>query len=285
MTTINDINDFARIIREQPEWADTIRSLLLSKDLLELPVKFAEFVELTTRNFQLVYERLELLESDMVDVKADVSDIKVNLSGVKADTEELKVTTEELKVTTEELKATTEELKATTEGLEVTTESLQRDMIEVKGRLNNIEGKLDNALGSNYELKVLKSIGAVVGSSFRRVKVQKGLSVSPNPEFMEMLEDAEDRGVITEEQYIQIQRSDLILTGRRKSDGADVYIAAEISITLGDSDITRAAQRAEILAAAVGQQSMSAVIGAYADDARTALATANNVAVFLAPDE
>ena len=27
MTTINDINDFARIIREQPEWADTIRSL------------------------------------------------------------------------------------------------------------------------------------------------------------------------------------------------------------------------------------------------------------------
>ena len=306
MTTINDINDFARIIREQPEWADTIRSLLLSKDLLELPVKFAEFVELTTRNFQLVYERLELLESDMVDVKADVSDIKVNLSGVKADTEELKVTTEGLKatteelkvtteglkvtteglkVTTEELKVTTEELKVTTEGLKVTTESLQRDMIEVKGRLNNIEGKLDNALGSNYELKVLKSIGAVVGSSFRRVKVQKGLSVSPNPEFMEMLEDAEDRGVITEEQYIQIQRSDLILTGRRKSDGADVYIAAEISITLGDSDITRAAQRAEILASVVGQPSMSAVIGAYADDARAALAAANNVGVFLSPDD
>ena len=34
MTTVsvNDITDVARILREQPEWADTIRNLLLSGD-------------------------------------------------------------------------------------------------------------------------------------------------------------------------------------------------------------------------------------------------------------
>ena len=257
MTTINDINDLARILREQPEWADTIRSLLLSQELLELPVRFAEFVELTNRNFQLVYERLERLETDMAVVKDKVSGLEADMVVVKD------------KVS----------------GLEIGVSSLRTDMNLVKGRLGNIEGKLDNALGSNYEMKVIKSIGAVVGSSFRRVRVQKGLSVSPTPEFMGMLEDAEDSGVITEEQYIEIQRSDVILTGRRKSDGADVYIAAEISITLSDSDITRAVQRAEILAAIVGQPSIPAVIGAYADGARTALAAANNVGVFLSPEE
>ena len=45
MTTINTMDDFARILRENPDWADTIRSLLLSKELLELPQTFAKFAE------------------------------------------------------------------------------------------------------------------------------------------------------------------------------------------------------------------------------------------------
>ena len=65
MTSVNDISDFARIIREQPEWADTIRSLLLGKELLELPERFAKFVQLTTENFQLVHQRLDNLETRM----------------------------------------------------------------------------------------------------------------------------------------------------------------------------------------------------------------------------
>ncbi len=236
MTTINDISDFARIIREQPEWADTIRSLLLSKELLELPIRFAEFIELTNRNFQLVYQRLERIETDIAEVKTRVSSLETDVSSIRID-------------------------------------------------LNFARGRLDNAVGAYYEWKVARSIGGVVGSSFRRVRLLKGNFFGPDPDFMDMVEDAEENGVITDEQYLQIQQLDLILTGRRKTDGSQVYIAGEISITIGDSDITRAAQRAEMLAAAVGQPVEPVVIGASIDDARTALAATNNVAVFLAPDE
>ena len=170
MTTINDISDFARIIREQPEWADTIRSLLLCKELLELPARFAEFVELTNRNFQLVYERQERLESDMVEVKDRLS------------------------------------------GLETDVSILRTDM-------NLVKGKLDNAVGANYELKVTKSIGGVIGTSYRRVRVLQGLPSGPSPEFMDLVADAEDDGVITDEQCLQIQQLDLVMTGRRKSTG------------------------------------------------------------------
>ena len=49
MTTINDIGDLARILREQPEWADAIRGVLLSKELLDLPRQFARLVDLFDR--------------------------------------------------------------------------------------------------------------------------------------------------------------------------------------------------------------------------------------------
>ena len=65
MTTINDIVDFVRIIKEQPEWADTVRGILLGQELLDLPRQFAEFVQLTNANFSAVYERLDRLEGQV----------------------------------------------------------------------------------------------------------------------------------------------------------------------------------------------------------------------------
>ena len=62
MTTINNITDLACILREEPEWAEPIRSLLLSQELLELPNRFAEFVQLTNRSLELVYKRLDNIE-------------------------------------------------------------------------------------------------------------------------------------------------------------------------------------------------------------------------------
>lgn len=220
MTTINDINDFVRILRENPDWVETIRSILLSKELLELPERFAAFVETTNQNFQLVNQRLDRLEADVAGLKAD--------------------------------------------------------MIQVKGRLDNLSG-------SDYEFKVEKNIGSLAGEHLRirRTKVLKGPRTGLDYELTELVEDAEDNGVITEEQNHELGRSDLIFAGRRRTDGADLYVAAEISITIGNSDITRAVQRAGILELVTGQSVIPAVIGAHIDEDRATLATNNNVAVIL----
>ena len=151
--------------------------------------------------------------------------------------------------------------------------------------MNFVKGRLYNAVGAYFEYKVINKIGGVVGLSYRRIKVEQGLWTGPNHQFTDMIEDAEDDGIITEEQYLQIRRLDLVLTGRRKSDGAEVYIAAEVSETIDDSDITCAAEGAESLAVAVGQPTIPAVIGLHIDDARRALASTNNVSVFLYPDD
>ena len=85
MTTINDIGDLVRVLREQPEWAEALRGVLLSRELLELPEEFAQFVKLTNANFQTVNARLERLETDVAEIRRDVVDIRRDVVDIRRD--------------------------------------------------------------------------------------------------------------------------------------------------------------------------------------------------------
>ena len=62
MTTVNDFVDILRIIREQPEWADALRSALLSRELLEMPQTLAKFAEATNSRLDRLEEGQARLE-------------------------------------------------------------------------------------------------------------------------------------------------------------------------------------------------------------------------------
>ena len=85
MTTINDIGDLVRVLREQPEWAEALRGVLLSRELLELPEEFAQFVKLTNANFQTVNARLERLETDVAEIRRDVVEIRRDVVDIRRD--------------------------------------------------------------------------------------------------------------------------------------------------------------------------------------------------------
>ena len=65
MTTINTIEDLVRILREQPAWAEAVRSVLLTDDLLDLPARFDRFVqsqeETNRRLSETLVQQAELL--------------------------------------------------------------------------------------------------------------------------------------------------------------------------------------------------------------------------------
>ena len=70
MTTINTIEDLIRLLDENPEWAEALRSRLLTRELIELPRIFAEFAEFVKRQFEAnaqqfeaIDRRFEILES------------------------------------------------------------------------------------------------------------------------------------------------------------------------------------------------------------------------------
>ena len=76
MTTVNDIADILRIIREQPEWAEALRSALLSKDVLELPQRLAELTATVAEFSASTDRRLAALESGQARLEGDVDELK-----------------------------------------------------------------------------------------------------------------------------------------------------------------------------------------------------------------
>ena len=78
MVTINTIDDLARILREQPAWVDTLRSLILTEDLLDLPARFDRFVqsqEETNRSQEETNRRLSETLSRQSELLAELKEI------------------------------------------------------------------------------------------------------------------------------------------------------------------------------------------------------------------
>ena len=63
MTTINDISDLIRILRDDPAWADAVRSVLLSQELLNLPKEVAALTITVREHTETTNRRLESLEA------------------------------------------------------------------------------------------------------------------------------------------------------------------------------------------------------------------------------
>ena len=67
MTTINTVEDLVRILREQPAWAEAVRAVLLTDDLLDLPARFDRFVqsqEETNRHLSELLAELKEISED-----------------------------------------------------------------------------------------------------------------------------------------------------------------------------------------------------------------------------
>lgn len=249
-TTINDIADLVRILREQPEWADTVRGILLGREVIELPKLFAEFAELTRQNFQLLREER----------KADIAELKTGMSGIES-----RVSVIETEVS-----------------------GLKTEVSSLNVRVTRLEGKMDNALGTNYQNKVVRNLHSILGQhqNLTRVKVLRGYQNDPDADFMEQLYQAEEQGIITHQQSNDLLLVDIICIGRQRDNrDAEIPLAIETSITIGDNDVVRAARRAEILAAILNRPAQAAVIGDSVDQPRTALAADYQVSLILHPDE
>ena len=77
MTTINDISDLIRILRDDPAWADAVRSVLLSQELLRNYLKTVE--DKQTEGYASLNEALR--REERRDGKAGIAGYPVGSSG------------------------------------------------------------------------------------------------------------------------------------------------------------------------------------------------------------
>ena len=138
----------------------------------------------------------------------------------------------------EELARTVAELVETQK---VANERLDR-LESLYGRLN---GRLGNVEGALYEQRYRDNAPSRLGARLRRIeRVHLGQ--------VEALLEALDRGLISEQEWNEVAALDLLVRGRagREPVAPQRYFAVEVSVTIDLNDVTRASERAAILARA-----------------------------------
>ena len=139
-------------------------------------------------------------------------------------------------------------LKDNLSSLTTTVNRIEDNVSTLTTTVNKMGGDVSMLKGSDYESHVARlasrflhrqlGIAATVFSSQRN---QAALAT--------LLDDAEKRGTIDADETDALDKTDLILT----ADGPSDYILAEISITIQQHDVDRAAHRAALLSKATGQ--------------------------------
>ncbi len=129
----------------------------------------------------------------------------------------------------------------------VRLERIEADVSTLTTTVNRIGGDVSMLKGSDYESHVAR-----LANRFLRRKLGVAATVFSSQRnqaaLATLLDDAETQGNINANETDELDKTDLILT----ADGPTDYILAEISITIQQHDVDRAAHRAALLARDTG---------------------------------
>ena len=171
------------------------------------------------------------------------------------------------------------ELRATVAELAETVRDLARSQQTMSADLSTVSGRLANITGTRYEKHAAQSTPRRV----RRLFGLRDVTIAHTDwEPGRLMTSIRDSDLISDDEADDVGHIDIVLTGRDAADDV-VLIAAEISTTIQDGDVTRAHHRAGLIARASGRSVHPAVIGQSAADYALALADLRSVAVITVP--
>ena len=260
MDTINTIDDFLQVLDENPKWVEALRARLLSRQLIELPEKFAQFIEATDKRFEMLEQRFENFEQRL-DRFIEATDKRFEM--LEQRFEMLEQRFERLE---QRLDRFIEATDKRFENLETRVQSIQNDVSILKDaqvqnatRIQSIQndlGMLKGAHARNAAIGEAPHIAQDMGFNWTTNLSQKNL--------WDLTKISDTSGIPTNE-LRSFHRADLIMeaTGR---EGETCYIAVEISFTVNGRDTTRAVRNAGFLTKFTGKPAYAAVVGLRRDD-------------------
>ena len=117
----------------------------------------------------------------------------------------------------------------------------------------------------------------------RRVRILRGYFwTRDTDEFNDAVNDANESGKISDEQYDRLMRTDLIVSARRRGSTQDVYLALEASGKINGDDVDRANRSKEALQTMFAEaEILAAVYGREISEGDRRYADSNDATVFM----
>ncbi|MCS6924643.1 MAG: hypothetical protein NZ578_01955 [Candidatus Binatia bacterium] len=254
--TVDEFHDLLRLLQERPEWRAELRRVVLTDELLALPVQVAEFRAETERRFQELAQaqaRTEQRVEALAQAQARTEKHVAALAEAQARTEE-QVQALSTRVTQlAEAQARTEEkVQALSTRVTQLAEAQARTEIQLTALAEQVAKLAQRLEGLTIEVGELKGMQLeadyrVKGHAYFSRLVRRPHVLSAD-EVTTLVEDAQDRGILSEAEARELYDTDLIVRGKKREDGTEVYLVVEVSWGVGLHDVERVLKRAALLA-------------------------------------
>ena len=242
-----DRQAFIQALRDDPVFREEARALLLTREVLELPEKLAQLTD-----------RVDRLATAQETFHAEQRQFNQNVDHFIAEQRQFNQNVDHFIAEQRQFNQNVDHFIAEQHQFNAEQRQFNQNVdhfIAEQRQFNqNTTVILGQVKGDTLEAKLERSIGPILARTFGiyDVRTLQSRFTMPNQEFNRRLAQAQADGKITADQALQLERADYIVYGRQTADDAEVYFVAEISWTLGQNDITRARERADIMAAATG---------------------------------
>lgn len=247
--------------------------------LAEAEARFVAYLESDERQQMLMLlkqeemsEEINTLRTEMrteigglrSEMRTEISNLRSNQNVMQGDIKGLKTDVAELKTDMVEVKSDVAELKT--------------DMVEVKSDVRRLNRKVDKMgtdvgtlKGKVFELDYQLKAAAIFGPFLRR-----GRNMSQD--IADALEEAEDNGVVTNQEFIAVMAADLLWGGKIRRQQRQVVLVLEASWLAELHDVERAVARADIVRR-IGFDAIPVISGVeWRDDAQQ-VATENQAVI------
>ena len=241
MTTINNIEDLARILETHPHWATTLRALVLGEEVLNLP----QTVAVLATNVSKLAESVQRLETGQEDLPENVAELKAGQDELRAGQDELRQDVTGLRSDVNELKTGQQELASRQPNLERSMDGLRDDFAPIKGRYAQ-------SLAQDQSVAIAFQMGLFFRSQ-----------LTPR-ELADMLRE-NDTSDLPRNELNSFVVADLMFSAE-DDDYQLWHIAVEASYTADERDTYRAKRNAQFLTRFTGVDSRAVVAAVRIDD-------------------
>ena len=257
--TVEDFHDLIELLGQHPEWRAELRRHVLSDELLELPSLVRQLVEAQARTEAAVAHLIAAQERS----EARLDRLGAAVQALAEAQARAEARLERVEVRLDGLEATLQRLAEAQAGAAQEI----RNLAVAQRRLENRQGTMDGRL---LELDYARQAPSYFSPIAIRLRVIEAGSLAS------LLDDAVDAGQLSAVERDTIMRADLVLSGRRREDGQDVYLIAELSVGVGEHDVERSVERARLLEK-LGRPVLPVVAGEWINDEAAQLAREQGV--------
>ena len=300
MIRIDTIEDLVRVLDDHPDWREAVRVRLLSRELLELPSRFSDFVAETTAfraemnrfvaETKAFHEEMttfvaetkafrEEMTTFVAETKAFVAETKAFVAETKAFVAETKAFREEMTTFVAETKAFREEMTTFVAETKAFREEMTTFVAETKAfvaEMKTFKAEMnDFVAATNRQFKSIRDDLGVLKGAHARNAAERNLGLIARSMGLrrrrvldgeQLFDLAGEAGADMSDGAIQSYlQADLVFEAENDR-GETVYAVLEVSYTANGRDTTRALRNAELVSRFTGAACRPVVASLRVDD-------------------